>query len=144
MFVERLESLLKDKKILKGELLKECNLAENSFSNWRNRGTIPNGKTLNKIAEFLDVSTDYLLGIDETQKKNFKEDDFVSALENALVEKGYKIRIEAKPDKKYNYRIEADDGSFIVLDIMKNLSPAKQEQLLEFAKYLADKEEKDK
>ena len=49
-------------------LAKELNLASGSMTTWKN-GKIPNGETLIKIADYLDVSVDYLLGRTETPDK---------------------------------------------------------------------------
>lgn len=42
-------------------LAKELNLASGSMTTWKN-GKIPNGETLLKLANHLNVSVDYLLG----------------------------------------------------------------------------------
>ncbi len=62
MFLERLENILKQKGISKKKFLADLNLNINSISQWRSRGTVPAGRTLDRIAEYLDVSVDYLLG----------------------------------------------------------------------------------
>lgn len=49
-------------------LAKELNLASGSMTTWKN-GKIPNGETLIKITDYLDVSVDYLLGRTETPDK---------------------------------------------------------------------------
>ena len=54
-------------------MLTDLKLGKNSFVNWENRGTIPGGNTLNKIAEYFEVSTDYLLGKEKTSAENDKE-----------------------------------------------------------------------
>lgn len=61
-FVDTLLKLLKIKGINKNKMLTDLNLGKNSFVNWSKRGTIPNGETLTKIADYFGVSTDYLLG----------------------------------------------------------------------------------
>lgn len=39
----------------------KLNISSGTINNWKN-GTIPNGETLLKLADFFDVSVDYLLG----------------------------------------------------------------------------------
>lgn len=69
-FVERLQSLVEQKGITRNKLLVDLNLGKNSFINWESRGTIPNGETLSKIAQYFNVSIDYLLtGQPPEQKK---------------------------------------------------------------------------
>lgn len=51
-------------------LAKELQIASGSMTSWKN-GKLPNGETLLKIANYLDVSVDYLLGrTDEPQTIN--------------------------------------------------------------------------
>lgn len=47
-------------------VVKELGLSTSMGTRWKN-GTIPHGKTLQKIAEYFDVTTDYLLGFDVTK-----------------------------------------------------------------------------
>lgn len=67
-FVEIVLDLIAKKKISKNKLLSDLELSKNSFVNWIERGTIPNGDTIVKIADYFGVSTDYLLGRTPTQK----------------------------------------------------------------------------
>jgi len=62
MFIERVIFLIGAQKITKNKLLTELNLGKNSFVDWENRGTIPGGDTISKIATYFNVTTDYLLG----------------------------------------------------------------------------------
>lgn len=60
-FYERLEGLLKLKKISRRKMLIDLGLVKDTMLNWRNRKNIPSGKVLLKLSEYLDVSVDYLL-----------------------------------------------------------------------------------
>jgi len=62
MFLQRLNNLILSKKITKNKMLTDLGLSKNSFVDWKQRGTIPNGETLKKIADYFGVSVDYLLG----------------------------------------------------------------------------------
>lgn len=62
MFLTRLNELINSRGITRNKLLNELKLNANAFGNWEKRGTIPGGETLSKIADYFDVSTDYLLG----------------------------------------------------------------------------------
>lgn len=72
-FLETVLSLLSKKGVSKNKMLTDLKLGKNSFVNWENRGTIPGGNSLNKIAEYFEVSTDYLLGNTQTSAENDKE-----------------------------------------------------------------------
>jgi transcriptional regulator with XRE-family HTH domain len=67
-FIERVLFLLEQKGITKNKMLSDLKLGKNSFVNWKERGTIPSGETLTKIAEYFDVSVDYLLTGEKTEK----------------------------------------------------------------------------
>ena len=61
-FIGVLNDLIKEHNISKSKFLSDLNLGKNSFVNWQERGTIPSGDVLIKIADYLNVSVDYLLG----------------------------------------------------------------------------------
>lgn len=71
MFIERTLELIKEKQISKNKLLTDLNLSKNSFVDWQNRGTIPSAETVIKIADYFDVSVDYLLGRVNTMNNTY-------------------------------------------------------------------------
>lgn len=73
-FLKNVFALLQQKSVSKNKMLTDLKLGKNSFVNWENRGTIPGGETLHKIAEYFNVSTDYLLGT-ETPEEPLDETD---------------------------------------------------------------------
>lgn len=64
MFFDILKERCAEKGIKLTPLLKKLGISLGSTSNWKN-GTIPNGEILEKLAEALDCSVDYLLGRDD-------------------------------------------------------------------------------
>lgn len=74
-FVDNVLFLISQKGITKNKLLTDLKLGKNSFINWKERGTIPNGETLSKIANYFNVSTDYLLGNEGKKITPPPEDD---------------------------------------------------------------------
>lgn len=75
-FYERLETLRKNVGIGQGKLEKELEIANGSISKWKNR--IPKYGTLVKIANFFDVSVEYLIYGEST--------DLRSAIDNLNAE----------------------------------------------------------
>lgn len=73
-FISRIEELLKSRRIQKNKMLSDLNLSVNSFTNWKNRGTVPSGDTLQKIADYFGVTVDYLLGKEQEKKPSETED----------------------------------------------------------------------
>jgi transcriptional regulator with XRE-family HTH domain len=67
-FLERIDFLTQKKGITRNKLLTDLKLNRSSYTNWKQRGTIPNGETLSKIAKYLGVTTDYLLGVSDEQR----------------------------------------------------------------------------
>lgn len=67
-FSERLEFLLKEKGISWAVVSKHLNIGKNQKKHWDERDSVPDGRTLIKLAEYLDVTSDYLLGIDARRK----------------------------------------------------------------------------
>lgn len=61
-FGERLRSLREEKKITQKELAKLFKIAESTVSMYERGEREPNFEIVNKIANFFNVSTDYLLG----------------------------------------------------------------------------------
>ncbi|WP_349535528.1 helix-turn-helix domain-containing protein [Leuconostoc citreum] len=57
---DRTKKLAKEKHISLGELEKKINIGKNSIYSWKT--TNPRGESIQKAAEILDTSTDYLLG----------------------------------------------------------------------------------
>ena len=69
MFAERVKTVLISKGITQKTMLEDLNLGKNQFSYWNKTGSTPNGFTVEKIAEYLDVSVDYLIGKTDERKK---------------------------------------------------------------------------
>ena len=68
-FYEIIKSICKNKKnITLTEMVKELELSTSMPTNWK-KGLIPNGETLVKLADYLDVSIDTLLGRDQRKKE---------------------------------------------------------------------------
>lgn len=57
---ERIKELAKNKKITLSDLEKQIGISKTSIYTWKN--VSPKSETLEKAAEILDTSTDYLLG----------------------------------------------------------------------------------
>lgn len=62
IFADRLDDLIKGKKITSDILSKETKIAPGSISNYLNSKTSPSPAKLKRIASFFNVSIDYLLG----------------------------------------------------------------------------------
>ena len=55
------KSLVKERRISLNKIIRECGLGQNFFINWKNQNTLPRPENLQKIADCLGVSVDYLM-----------------------------------------------------------------------------------
>lgn len=113
MIGKNLRKLRKKNNLTMKELGQKLNLAESTISGYENGNRKPDYDTLNKFADFFEVSTDYLLGRDIT--KNISKDEDI-----------------------YNPLIDPDLGLWFK-DI-KDASPDKQEELKQFWEFIKAKE----
>lgn len=67
-FADRVISVLKEKKITSAKMLSDLGLGKNQLTYWKNKGNIPKWDTLENIAKYLNVSTNYLLGKTDIKK----------------------------------------------------------------------------
>ena len=64
MFADRIKHLRQSKELNQVQLAEKLGVKKQSVSNWENDNIMPSVDMLVKIADFFDVSTDYLLGRD--------------------------------------------------------------------------------
>lgn len=91
MFQERLNKLLKDNNMFQTDLSKYVGYSSQAVSKWCRGDSEPDLNSLIKIANFFNVTTDYLLGIDSKENKsntNLKDLE-KEALRKTLVNAGY-------------------------------------------------------
>ena len=88
-FYETIKEICNRKKnITLTEMVKALELSTSMPTNWK-RGIIPNGETLIKLADYLDVSIDYLLGRDapNASKLPYSGNNDVDSIINDLLSK---------------------------------------------------------
>lgn len=101
-FVEKLDDLIKQKGITRNQMLLEANLGRNSFVNWSNRKSLPTGTAIVALAQYFNVSADYLLGLDTNSNQKNRTPSG-------------KVRISAH-DRAYDfikYRVGWEDAEFM-------------------------------
>lgn len=80
-FVDRIDQLLKLKKLNRVDLSKALNIPANSIAQWKQRGSVPNALTAVKIANYLNTSTEYLvMGEEKANTKNMELQKFKDAI----------------------------------------------------------------
>lgn len=73
MLSERLLELRKERRLTQQEISKLLKMARTTYSGYENGSREPDNETLNKIADFLEVSVDYLLGRTDQKKQVLSE-----------------------------------------------------------------------
>ena len=68
-FADRLKLLRSDKKLTQKEFAKILNINERSYQNYEINASTPNFKLLLFIADYFDVSIDYLVGKSEIKER---------------------------------------------------------------------------
>lgn len=74
--LQRIEALRKHKKITVYKLVKALNMSQSTYTTWISNDRVPKPDKLQQIAEYFNVSVDYLLTGDE-QEAN--DSDFINA-----------------------------------------------------------------
>ena len=65
LFAERLTGLIEEKKISKRGLAKILNVSAQSVSDWSTGKVQPTAENIYIVARFFNVSSDYLLGLED-------------------------------------------------------------------------------
>lgn len=113
----RIKQKRKDIRLTQVELARKLNVSSQVISNWEREYTHPSHEDVTKLADALEVSSDYLLGRSNDDKKTL--DDELEAIRN---------------DPKLN----------LMFDNWKGMSEEERERALEFVNFLIHEREKDK
>lgn len=82
---ERLKELRGKRNLLQKEVAGDLNILAQTYSRYENDLRYPNIEQLIKIAEYYNVSTDYLLGIDKTYIDKNKTLQYLENLEQQIL-----------------------------------------------------------
>ncbi len=101
-FADRLKTLRTDRGLTHEDLAEKLNIDRTSIVHYENsvKGRIPRPERLREIAEFFNVSIDYLLNCTDEQEMTEDETEFVSDTERLNLEelqKKYQLTIDGKP-----------------------------------------------
>ncbi len=82
----KLQQLRKERGISQAKFAKHFGVAQNTVSNWESGNRAMDGQILSKMADFFDVSIDYLMGKSDIRRMDRSDiggnDDFIRALAN--------------------------------------------------------------
>lgn len=89
IFSERVKKLRKQNNITQGELAEKMNVTPTGVSYWESGKAIPNYETLQRLANYFNVSIDYLTGNDYSKNDDdeilFRKIDKVDENKKALL-----------------------------------------------------------
>ena len=86
MFFDNLYKVCKQKNTTPNGMAKIIGISSGSVTSWK-KGTVPKSDTLQKIAEYLNVSTDYLLGNEQKEKSLSEKDKLIADINCMLSSK---------------------------------------------------------
>ena len=110
-------------------VVKELNIASGSITKWKN-GSMPKLDALLKIANYFDVSLDYLVGRDNNIAKNNINTGDITNNNGIIGNNNAHISIN-------HSRQDITEQEQILLEIFKSLNVLKQARLLTFAAELS-------
>ena len=84
MFIDRLNELIEEKKLTRTKVFKDLGIGKNSVYYWQS-GALPNASTINALAEYFGVSTDFLLDKEKIKKPDAgKSDELNNSVDDVL------------------------------------------------------------
>ncbi|PKM52453.1 MAG: XRE family transcriptional regulator [Firmicutes bacterium HGW-Firmicutes-7] len=134
-FKDRIKNLRKEFGITQQDLADKLGLVRTAIANYEMGRNIPNAETLNMIADFFDVSLDYLLG-----RTDIRKDLYTNRTDD-------KLFTDAEHEDNGNSKLfvaqKADEYKTLSEDI-KSLSPESQEEIRKFIELYKIKEMQDR
>lgn len=100
---ERIKKLADEQKISVKSLALNLGLSENAIYNWKS--TNPKGTDLAKVADYFNVSTDYLLGRTDIKRPLSEEEEFEVFAKNPEMERWYRNMPDDEEEMERLYEI---------------------------------------
>lgn len=92
MIGDVLKFLREQKNVTQGELAEVLNVTRTTVSHYESNLNEPSLETLITIANFFEVTTDFLLGVNTIHAKNITHEEYFKDKFNALVDEFYIIK----------------------------------------------------
>ena len=114
MFYDIFSQLCEINDVKPSRVCLDLSLSKATATKWKN-GSIPSGETLQKIADYFNVSTDYLLGNEQKKIATDKDDEIQEMIEELKNRPGMRILFS----KTRNATKEDLEKIIQMVDIMK-------------------------
>jgi transcriptional regulator with XRE-family HTH domain len=88
---ERLVELRKERKLTQSDVAKRLHLTRSTYAQYEVDRRVPEYATLQKLADFYDVSIDYLVGRTDDRKKYNDANTTIKLIEGIAEKWGYKV-----------------------------------------------------
>lgn len=99
LFYETLKKLCTERGIRVTNVISELGMGTGNLSSWKS-GNIPKGDTLSKIADYFNVTTDYLLGRTEQKMAAPSEDETAALLQEPYMKEIYETLLRLTPESR--------------------------------------------
>lgn len=116
---EIFEELLKKNGVTAYRVAKETGIATSTFTQWKNGTSKPKPEKLQKIADYFNVSVDYLLGTEKDENVQYYLNDETRGIAQEIFD---------------------NKGLKILFDVARKTEPKRLEAYVKFLKELSDKE----
>ena len=108
---ENYEKILKERGLTNYKVSKDTGIAQSVLSTWKTKGTTPKADKLQIIAEYLGVSIDYLLGVQQNVQSEdyYQNDEARRAAQEAFDDPDLRILFDAaKGSRPEDIRMAAE------------------------------------
>ena len=118
VFSARLKELLSAKNVNWQQVSKELVIGKNQQKYWEDKDSAPDGKTLVKLAQYFNVSTDYLLGNDTLIEKAL---NIVEESHAAFEKEKYNNLTEQEKALLSIFRETTEEGRLLMIQSIMNI-----------------------
>ena len=108
LIVRRIDTLLYERKDNRANLCRALNLKHNTISNWLTRGTLPKVEDALRIAEYLNVSVEWLVYGEDNSGISMEERELLADWKLLSETEKQSIRILIDGFKKAKSSVQAD------------------------------------
>ncbi len=137
MFYERLKLLCAEKGIKLTNLIQELGMSSGNMNKWKN-GVVPKGNTLSKLADYFNVSVDYLIGKTDEQTNIYHTNNINSNFVQGNNSGSISIKnIEQKPKEIQQNNLSKEEIG--ILNVYRSLDIRDRAKFMNFVFDMEDK-----
>lgn len=96
----RLFDLMSEQRITQLQLSSATGISQGNISDWKNGRSAPKMDAINKLADYFNVTTDYLLGRTEQKTAAPSEDETAALLQEPYMKEIYETLLRLTPESR--------------------------------------------